>query len=335
MLSKEWEDRSQKAMLRVPIQELIGRYQQLSSSGERYFKGVEHDSLIVDSHGFYYWNSKGEQGNHYTWLKNYEPTLTSFFQRVEFLEKFDVTTVVTFVEGQKEEKKTETVHPTMQLVNGYHGLLLKTPKALAWWNSRGIYRTQIDKWKLGYKLNHWGRGSSGAIPYIEDGEVKTIRHRIWVPGLDEKDKPMPKYVPEMKGSGAWMFNADILDEKPESIILLEGEIKLMVGHDFDEFGVALAGVNILPVRYHEKLCAIKTIYFCPDIGLNVSPYELSWIKYIAPHTDLRIVRLPDKFDDMLLSGKNGWKTWQAAKRNAKSVTQRDLEAVLNKKQNRA
>ena len=335
MLSKYWLDRGQKAMNAVPLQELVAKYQPLVGSG-KYYHGIDHDSLVVDPAGFYYWHSQDERGNHISWLKRYEDTVTNYREAVEFLEDWSGT--VSSTNPSFIPKKLEPPKPnpdlTMDLVMKYHQALLKNERALEWWKSRGIKRWQIDKWKLGFKPNHWGRGSTGAIPFIEGEMVRTIRHRMWVQGLDSNGKEYPRYVPEISGVGSWVFNADVLDSKPQSILLLEGEIKLMVAYDYGEIGVALSGVTILPAQYIERLCQVRTIYFCPDIGLKISPYEIGWLQKVAPHTDVRIVTLPNKIDDMLLSSSRAWRVLEMAKQQAKSVTREDLEIALSSKKSK-
>ena len=48
---------------RNPIEEVVAEKFALKKSGSR-FVGVEHDSLVVvPNTGFYFWNSRGEQGD--------------------------------------------------------------------------------------------------------------------------------------------------------------------------------------------------------------------------------------------------------------------------------
>lgn len=322
-------------MSSVPLQDLVAKYQPLAGSGS-YYKGIDHDSLVVDPKGFYYWHSKDERGNHISWLKRYESSVKTYRDAVEFLEGWDGAVAPNGVSFAP--KKLENPKPSpdlnMPLALRYHNALLNNKTALEWWESRGVKRWQIDKWKLGYKPNHWGKGQTGVIPFIEDGEVRTIRHRYWHKTYSADGKENPRYQPEVSGVGSWMFNADCLASQPDSILLLEGEIKLMVAYDFGEIGVALSGITILPERYIERLCAIKTIYFCADIGLHVSPYEVGWLQKVAPWTDVRVVTLPDKIDDMLLSSQRGWRVLESAKQMAKSVTRQNLESALNLKKSR-
>ena len=54
-----------------PIEGVIGEDEGLEQKARRrYLRGVEHDSLVVDTHAQYYvWNSQGETGDVFTWLE--------------------------------------------------------------------------------------------------------------------------------------------------------------------------------------------------------------------------------------------------------------------------
>ncbi len=66
---------------RNPIETLVGERFPLRKSGSRYV-GQEHDSLVVvPNTGFYFWNSKGEQGDVFDFVGRHVLNLGSWNNR--------------------------------------------------------------------------------------------------------------------------------------------------------------------------------------------------------------------------------------------------------------
>jgi hypothetical protein len=312
----EWVERGTKVLGRVSLEEVISLYQTLYGSG-RYRTSDEHDSLKIDTDtNIYFWNSKGERGNAISWLKRYEPKTPTYSKAVIFLENLSVSVATKPVEEKKLEVVVEPLKFSQALK--YHDSL--TDEGIRWWNNRGVTEKEINKWLLGFKMNHWGRGKASSIPFIENGNLRTIRHRIWTPGVDDKGNPNPKYLPEQTGLGVSIFNISAAKDAKE-VLILEGEIKAMVASRFGQNAIALPGIGICPPRYFSILFNVPLVYVCPDPTLNskkqISPYELKWLQVLSRNTEVRIVRLPDKIDDMLLGNPKAWKILETAKREAK------------------
>lgn len=319
-----YKERISHIKQKLPIQALIQQTQPLQGEG-RWLKGKEHDSLIVDTESQrWFWNSQFDNGDHITWIQRRFPDL-SFGGVLSYLE--DIIKNPEFanlVVETKEEKPKVLVPPNPLTFLKYHYNLKNSEFAQEQWRKRGISEWHISRWILGYKADHWGRGNALSIPFIEDNEIKTIRHRMLNPiGKN-------RYLPETEGAGVWLFNADILKEKLDHVVLLEGEIKAMVLSGFGENCLGLTGINHLPPRYIADLVKIPKIYIFPDPVLNskkvVSPYEIGWIKLLYKETDVRIVTSIEKIDDLLLDDYRHYETsYKEAKKTAKRLTDKSFE----------
>jgi len=299
---------------KIPVEDVIALNFVLSGTG-RYRKGVLHDSLVIDTQKqIYNWYSKAEYGDVIAWVRR-NTEHTSFGGAINYLKSL-LASMPNRV-GDNEVVAPVVKELSQDAAYEYYANLLTTPLARDWWNKRGVNEASCALWKLGYKPNHFieteqGKVSAGAtssIPFFEDGVVKAIRHRLW--------KPLGKtrYVPEQNGLGSWLFNSDILEQSHPSIVIIEGEIKYIVCHQWGERGVGLSGVGILPDRYKEKIANFNTVYVCVDPDPKGSPYDKAWIIELAKMTDVRIITLPDKVDDYINAG--NWKGYKGAKQNAR------------------
>ena len=305
---------------KIQIEALIQQSLQLSGSG-RYLKAVEHDSLVIDTHTqFWFWNSKFKSGKHIAWVQECFPEM-NFHDALTYLE--NLTGSETVMPSFASKEKAEPKPPENNLVLKYHFNLLESDFAKKAWNKRGINSWHWNKWLLGFKEDHWGQGNALSMPFLDGAEVKTIRHRMLSPNAKSR------YLPESKEAGTWLFNADVLDQNPPYIVILEGEIKTMILSGFGEFVIGLSGINHLPPSYLAKICKIPVVYVFPDPLLNsrkaVSPYQLNWIKLLYKQTDVRIMSPLDKIDDFLLEDNDYFKTYKSVKKDARRVTERSME----------
>jgi hypothetical protein len=308
----------------IPIQNLISITETLSGTG-RWLKGIEKSSLVVDTEeNKFYWNAAGESGDIITWVMDHLPLnpVSLEIDKANGQTGCKFTTALAFLEkllsGSAPQNylykpvQKEKIFPSIQKATEYHNNLLKDAEAQAKWHDRGIGEWHWNKWMLGYKYNHWGRGPALSIPFFEDGELKTIRHRIINP-VDSR-----RYLPELEGSGSWVFNIDILKEKPKELWIIEGEIKYLVASSYDISGIAISGIQILPDRYLEQLGQCEKIYVCPDPVINpkkiITPYDIGWMKRLASFTEVRLVLTLDKIDDFLMQSVDAYKALMAAKR---------------------
>jgi hypothetical protein len=323
------EDRVESVKARLPIATIISLTDSLTGEG-KWLKGVEKSSLVVNTEeNKYFWNDPGEFGDAITWAMNHVPinekTLehdpvggtvgVRFTVALAFLEKFVSGNIP---EGYTYKPVTrEKVPPDVSLVEEYHNNLLNDPIAQSKWHERGVGEWHWTKWKLGYKYNHWGRGPGLSIPFYEGGVLRTIRHRILNP-IDHQ-----RYMPEKEGAGSWVFNIDVVEPKLKELWVIEGEIKCIVASTYDIPAIGLAGINMLDKRYHDVLAHIPKLYVVPDPVVMPkkphTPHDISWVKALAEKTEVRLVILPEKIDDFLMTAEDSYKALIAAKRFAPLV----------------
>ncbi|MCA0454055.1 MAG: hypothetical protein LCI00_08790 [Chloroflexi bacterium] len=137
-----------------PIEEVVAEKFPLRKSGSR-FIGVEHDSLVVAPHtGFYFWNSRGEQGDVFDFVGRHVLSLGAWNNRdaaqfmvvVRYLaERAGIT-----LEENSNFKKSPA-WAERQLIQRLHDTLLNTPAALAYvTGKRGWQMTTIKAARLGF-----------------------------------------------------------------------------------------------------------------------------------------------------------------------------------------
>jgi DNA primase len=139
---------------RNPIEEVVAEKFALKKSGSR-FIGVEHDSLVVvPNTGFYFWNSRGEQGDVFDFVGRHLVSLgawnnrdtTQFMEVVRFLAQRAGITL-----EENINFKQSSVWAERQLVQRLHEALLNTSAALAYvTEKRGWQSSTIKAARLGY-----------------------------------------------------------------------------------------------------------------------------------------------------------------------------------------
>lgn len=324
-------ERAREAKDKIPIADLVGMTEPITRTGGQYEKGVKHDSLVIDTYkGSWFWNSRAQAGDHISWVQNYVIPSASFRDAVEYLESL-VGGIDLIAPSKRDVEQSKPVKKLdIAVALNYHQNLAKSPSAQQWWVNRGITTESIDRWFLGYKPNHWGKGPASSIPLTENGVLRTIRHRIWNASDDDA-----RYLPEEKGLGAWIFNIDELDSEPPEIVIFEGEIKCMVMCQLGERGIGISGCQNMPLRYLNTLAKLPVVYVCLDPVLNsekpISPYNLRWVQELSALTQVKLMRVAEKVDDMVLKFTHGFDAYKSAKRNAKIVTKQDIEAANRKR----
>lgn len=180
------------------LQELISQTERLEGSG-RYLKGVNHDSLVVDTEKqMFFWNSKGIYGDKFQWLTKVLGRSTN--QALEFIKQASDNVSITVT---LEKDTVSTIYP--KLVDVFHeNLLLEGDNR--YFESRGISKSTISRFSLGrYK-------DFVTIPIFMDGQLKNFQLR----------KDNPKTIRSYYRTGMRsLFNADIL-KVTNNIIIVEG-----------------------------------------------------------------------------------------------------------------
>jgi len=139
---------------RNPIEEVVAEKFALKKSGSR-FVGVEHDSLVVvPNTGFYFWNSRGEQGDVFDFVGRHLLSLgawnnhdaAQFMEAVRYLAQRAGITLEENINLKKSAAWAER-----QLVQRLHETLLNTPAALTYvTENRGWQLTTVKAAKLGF-----------------------------------------------------------------------------------------------------------------------------------------------------------------------------------------
>lgn len=192
---------------------------------------------------------------------------------------------------------------TQRLWERYHAQLEQSAEGRAWWRNRGVPDEYQDLWQLGYETDRriWiGKeihSPTATIPIFTYGwDVRQIRHRI----INAEDEG-GKYRPEYEDLPAMAYLCDPDNDKPEAVVVVEGEIKSMVTFiTLDRPGWQVIGVpgKKTPIdRIKENLNGAPEIYICcdPDTGkLNEA-----MARELGPER-CRIVDTPIKIDDYIL-----------------------------------
>ncbi|MCI0708756.1 MAG: CHC2 zinc finger domain-containing protein [Chloroflexi bacterium] len=139
---------------RNPIEEVVAEKFALKKSGSR-FMGVEHDSLVVvPNTGFYFWNSRGEQGDVFDFVGRHLLSLgvwnnrdaVQFMEVVRYLAQRAGITLEENINFKKSPAWAER-----QLVQRLHDTLLNSPDALKYViEKRGWQLTTIKAARLGF-----------------------------------------------------------------------------------------------------------------------------------------------------------------------------------------
>ena len=137
-----------------PIEEVVVEKFALKKSGSR-FVGIEHDSLVVvPNTGFYFWNSRGEQGDVFDFVGRYILSLGAWNNRdvTQFMEVVHYLAQRAGITLEDESHfKNSPAWAERQLVYRLHDALLKTPAALTYvTEKRGWQLTTIKATRLGF-----------------------------------------------------------------------------------------------------------------------------------------------------------------------------------------
>lgn len=326
-------ERVEAAKNAVDICDVVSYSEPLKDNPGRYVCGVNHNSLVVDRQKqAWFWNSRGLSGDAITWYQEIVNPGARFWEALEWLESLSGG-LVTPARAYTPKTPPKPVDPlSVDLAVIYHAALLESEKGLAWWAKRGISLDSIKRWVLGFKPDHWRRGPSSTIPLLENGELRTIRNRIWnATGDDER------YLPEKVGLGSWVFNSDII-EGADEITIFEGEIKCMVMNQLGEAGVSISGCSNLPRHYWPEIAKVPKVYVCLDPVLNskieMTPYDIGWVQELYKETAMYLVRAPDKIDDMVIRNAGNYKAYLAIKKSAKRITDEDIQAAKDAKKSK-
>lgn len=158
---------------------------------------------------------------------------------------------------------------------------------------RGLTEETIKKFNIGWD------GSSIVFPvYDSKGNIINIRHR-----RDPKRTKRQKFWNE-KGGKAALFNIQALKNKPETILICEGEFDAMIAEQFGFPAVSsTSGAGTFKEHWIKKFDKIDNIYVCYDTdkagkegALKVAGYFKDKVKLVElPHDEGEKVDVTDYF----------------------------------------
>lgn len=197
-----------------------------------------------------------------------------------------------------------------QIHLAYHRNLTIDTRML--WYQQGVYDEAIDQFLLGYvaECPTYRESPARTIPVFGyNNELVNIRHRLLQPGKNGK------YRPQMHGLGTSLFNAPILNESHERLLVLEGEVKVVV---LSQAGYAAVGIMGQSVKWQPEwmgwLDDVGQIVVCLDPGAEERAWELGRGFVARGFRDVRIATFPLKPDDMIVRCNAG---------------KADIDAILN------
>jgi DNA primase len=187
-------------LARVKIEDVVAKDFDLKATGKKYYKGIEHDSLVVDvDKQIFYWNSLEVSGNALDWLTNIkgmplDEAVTYLKKKVNFQDKPDLSaTSFTF---------QPNIYPKLLDIFFECG-----KQHRSYWYSRGYTDQTIDTYKLGYT------GKCYVIPIILNGKLLNFQCRT----------PEKQIWAWVKGLGTLPYNFDTL-QSTSSVIITEAPV---------------------------------------------------------------------------------------------------------------
>lgn len=230
----------QDLISKVPIDRLIEKDFRLKRSGNRYFRGIEHDSLVIDlKSNRFYWNSLGISGNAMTWLTeikglSYRDALVTLQQHTglpftNILDRIDKPT------------------PIYQRLLGTFFELGKRYRS--YWYNRGFTDDTIDYFKLGYTGKHY------VIPIVVGGMLVNFQCRRGT----GNNKRVWNWV---DGRSPDLFNCDSL--KRDITIIAEGSIDTMTLHQIGFSSVTGNSVSHWNSKWNSYITKLNMVYILYD-----------------------------------------------------------------------
>jgi hypothetical protein len=204
----------------------------------------------------------------------------------------------------------------------YHKNLTELDKRDLWYE-RGLSDYWIDAYKVGYNPRFAYQHKDQTF-YSPSLTIPTFQQKFILPDmvpswdcvclvhrLLDPQAQGGKYRPEMHGLGKPLFIADLTGFISDRVLIVEGEIKAMVvySHVFDAFDRSSCGIATLQVigiagksfkpEWLAQLDQAEQLWICldPDATREAESMAAS----IGPDKT-RIIDLPGKIDDMILSG---------------------------------
>jgi len=198
----------------------------------------------------------------------------------------------------------------------------------AWWTSRGVPAEWQEYLRLGYidrkvyrSGDHVHTSSAYTIPYFHNNEFQTIQYR-----LNNPERPQDRYRFE-HGLPATYYQVE-QTQPGEEVIICEGAIKAIVTRIWGGSKMQVLGVPSKTTfgGIEKALAESERVYIIldPDAFDRPANAPKDWQSAAVKLARLigkaaRIVRLPDKVDDMLNEGTLTKRAFQFALRRGETI----------------
>jgi hypothetical protein len=217
------------------IEDLVRQDFGIRMTGNRWGRGIKHDSLVVDTKTQkWFWNSRGIGGG----VAEYMRLVRGYSGKdiLQFGYQFHPAT--------EDEKLKET--PSEKTVKLFH----ETGKEnRLYWKKRLLKDETIDGFLLGYFEGFY------TIPIYENGVLKNIQLR--------RDTPNKRITYWYKTGETYLFNSGILPYT-DWVVMTEGTVEPIFLSQIGIPAVAICGANIWNPKWFTKFLGIRDIFYIED-----------------------------------------------------------------------
>lgn len=229
---------------KVPVEIIVGLDFDLTKSGERYYRGVKHNSLVIDLRtNTFHWNSLDIHGNALDWLLKIKGMAMS--EAVKVLQEHSG---IPF--RKNFESLFEPRYPYHKLAHAFWRIGWQHRD---YWYSRGYNIETIDKFELGYTGRYY------VIPVKHEDTL--VNFQCIVPQTAWTNKRVWNWT---RGLGKQPFNFKILPDW-DWVIITESPVDAIIA---DQHGYPAISVMPNALNWNKEftgyLSHIKTIFLLFD-----------------------------------------------------------------------
>lgn len=202
-------------------------------------------------------------------------------------------------ESERQKTALERLATMAGKVDWYHS---QVGQALNYWHSQGLTDYTINLFKLGYapECPTYRQSSSYVIPYFQQNQLISIRHRLANPN------GCGKYRPEFRELPNQLFNLDCLTGDPfdgfsqlnnDEAVLVEGEVKALVLYQYQFRAVGIPGKSSWQTSWCQAFKGLKRVYIALDPDADDKAWQIGH-ELAKAGPEVKVVTLPSKPDDM-------------------------------------
>lgn len=190
-------------------------------------------------------------------------------------------------------KKPQPKQPLNKIAEKYHNALPENIREYLL-KDRLILNEEIEDRLIGYKTDSGGIGWITIPVFNISGDIIAIRLRI-DPFINSNS---PKYRWETKGSEATLYNAQVLKDKPDTLVICEGEFDCMLLASQGITAIcSTAGASTFKDEWVEQLAFVREFYIVFDndeAGIEGAKSLAEKIHGVHPSASVLNVNLPDR-----------------------------------------